>query len=810
MTKYLCIHGHFYQPPRENPWLEVVEKQDSASPYHDWNERITAEAYAPNARSRILDDQGWITKIVNNYGRLSFNFGPTLLNWIEENKPEVHEALLQADRKSRERFDGHGSALAQPYNHIIMPLASSRDKYTQIEWGIEDFRSRFDREPEGMWLPETAVDLETLRIMTEFGIKFTLLAPHQIRNIRNGGEETWHEVTPEELDTTHPYEVELPGKSSIVVFPYDGRLSNAVAFEGLLEDGDRFARKLINAFPEDPEKDTLVHIATDGETYGHHHKHGDMALAYALSEIEKHESVNLTNYGSFLEKHTPQQEALIEEETSWSCAHGIERWRDDCGCSTGGEEGWNQQWRKPLREGLDQLREKLDPLFEQSAKQFFSDPWEARNRYISVVLDRSPDSISNFFSKQGANDIPEEQKTKALKLLELQRNRMLMYTSCGWFFADVSDIGTIQILRYCDRAMQLAEDLFEEDFRTELLSKLEEGRSNVERFDNAREVYEYFVTPARVEKERVAAHYAILSLFEGFEEQEDIYSYGVNLNPSTLQISQLGDAKLTMGEVEVLSKVTGDKGQFEFGTIYFGEQNLSAGVRSTNEGEDLEICARAVLPPFEQGDLPNAQHGLGEKFGPLNYSLTTLFRDDQRRVLNSIIEERLEGVENEYERIYEDHLPLMRYLVEHDVKLPYVFQNTAEFTLNTELRTSLSGPALDLEKARELVEQIRKLGLEFQDGHLEYEIRERLKDLSKRLRANPRDRALLETILDLLAFVDSIPLEVDTRDIQNTYYEVAGRISEELRSNQELEEPERPEWVQTFLSLGEELKVRIP
>ena len=363
-NKFICIHGHFYQPPRENAWLEVIEVQDSAHPYHDWNERITAECYEPNSTSRILDEDQVIRDIINNYSKISFNFGPTLLSWMEVYAKETYLAILEADKESIRRFGGHGSAMAQVYNHMIMPLSNARDKETQVIWGIRDFESRFGRRPEGMWLAETAVDIETLEALAANDIQFTVLAPRQAKATRKIGEANWVEVNERSVDTKRAYRYNLPSGKFINLFFYDGDISQGIAFNGLLNDGKRFAENLLSAIDQHTDESQLVHVATDGETYGHHHKHGDMALAFCLDYIEKDERVTLTNYSQFLSLAPPVYEAQIIENSSWSCVHGIERWRSDCGCSSGGREGWTQQWRKPLRDSLDWLRDAAAEVFE--------------------------------------------------------------------------------------------------------------------------------------------------------------------------------------------------------------------------------------------------------------------------------------------------------------------------------------------------------------------------------------------------------------------------------------------------------------
>ncbi|MCZ6514447.1 MAG: DUF3536 domain-containing protein, partial [Acidobacteria bacterium] len=490
MERYLCIHGHFYQPPRENPWLETVELQDSAYPYHDWNERITAECYAANASSRILDEKRRIVKITNNYSRMSFNFGPTLLSWLAAFSPQTYQAILDADRESRELFSGHGSALAQSYNHTILPLSNRRDKYTQILWGLRDFEYRFGRKPEGMWLPETAVDLETLDILAELGVRFTLLAPHQARRTRPLGGRAWKDVSGGQIDPTRPYELRLPSGRTIRIFFYDGPISRAVAFEKLLANGERYAERLLGAFSDQRDWPQMVHIATDGETYGHHHRYGDMALSYALNHIESNQLAKLTNYAEYLERHPPSQTAEIFENSSWSCSHGVERWRSDCGCSSGTNPQWHQRWRGPLRQALDWLRDTLAAGYESRAGELVKDPWAARDDYIDVVLDRSPENIHQFMDRHAAGAWGAAEKTTVLKLLELQRHTLLMYTSCGWFFDELSGIETKQVLQYAGRAIQLGQELIGNSYETDFLEKLEQAPSNIPEHQNGAHIYE--------------------------------------------------------------------------------------------------------------------------------------------------------------------------------------------------------------------------------------------------------------------------------------------------------------------------------
>ncbi|MCX6572828.1 MAG: DUF3536 domain-containing protein, partial [Candidatus Aminicenantes bacterium] len=437
MSRFICIHGHFYQPPRANAWLEEIEVQDSAAPYHDWNERVSAECYAPNSAARILGARDRIVDIVNNYASISFDAGPTLLSWLERANPEVYRAILEADRTARDRFHGHGTAMAQAYNHIIMPLATSRDKRTQILWGIRDFESRFGRRPEGMWLPETAVDLESLDIMAEHGILYTVLAPHQAAEVRELGGGAWTDVGGGRVDPKRPYLCRLPSGRTIALFFYDGPISHDLAFGDVLRNGVKFAERLVAAFSGAGGRAELVHIATDGESYGHHHRFGEMALAYALHHIEKNGLAEVTVYGDYLERFSPTDEIRIVENTSWSCGHGVERWRSDCGDCSGMQPAWNQKWRAPLREAMIWLGDRAAEVFEAGLGAYAPDPWAVRDDYIRLILDRSPGSVEAFFADHIRRPLSPTDKVRVLKLLELARHAMLIFTSDGWFFDDI-------------------------------------------------------------------------------------------------------------------------------------------------------------------------------------------------------------------------------------------------------------------------------------------------------------------------------------------------------------------------------------
>ncbi len=491
LDQFVCIHGHFYQPPRENPWTGKIDRQPTAEPFHDWNERVCAECYEPNTRSVILGPNGKAEQVVNNYAHMSFNFGPTLLRWLQEGSPDTYKKILRADRLSRKRFGGHGAAIAQAYHHSILPLANRRDKVTEVHWGIRDFEARFRRKPEGMWLPETAANLETLEILADEGFSFTILSPYQAARVRKPGSTSWVEIARGTVDSRRPYLVQLPSGKSLFVFFYNGEIARGVAFQGLLSNGAGFASRFGESLDE-TYSPQLAHIATDGESYGHHHKFGDMALAYALRAIEASPSLSLTVYGEFLEKVPNPWQAEILENSSWSCAHGVERWRSDCGCQTGAPEGWNQKWRTPLREGLNSLRDAAAALFELEGRKWLKDPWAARDDYIEVLLSSSAAVRRRFLSKWARKSrLTADEKMQIFGLLESQRYALMMFTSCGWFFNDISGIETIQILSYAARLIELCRELFDIDLEPGFLERLDEAKSNDPDQGTGRKIYQH-------------------------------------------------------------------------------------------------------------------------------------------------------------------------------------------------------------------------------------------------------------------------------------------------------------------------------
>jgi alpha-amylase/alpha-mannosidase (GH57 family) len=681
----IVIHGHFYQPPRENPWLEVVEVQDSAAPYHDWNERITAQCYAPNTAARRVDGANRILDIVDNFERISFNLGPTLLAWLERRAPGVARAIVEADRASMAAHGGHGNALAQVYNHQIMPLASRADKVTQVRWGLEDFRRRFGREAEGMWLPETAVDDETLEVLAEAGVRFTILAPGQAWRVRPLAGGDWDEVN-HAIDPSRPYLWRGPRDLALALFFYDGPISRAVAFEGLLESGERFAARLRAAFSEARDWPQLVHCATDGESYGHHSRFGEMALAAALEQLARDDAIEITNYGAFLASHPPTHEVQVHPNTSWSCAHGVERWRADCGCRVRAD--WHQRWRAPLREALDWLRDLVDPFYETRAAVHLRDPWAARDDYVGVVLDRHPETLETFLAAHARGPLDAGARLETRRLLELQRNRLLMYTSCGWFFDEISGIEPVQVLRYAAMVLQYLRDLGGGHQEPEFEKRLAAAPSNVPAYGDGGEVYRRLVAPTVVDLRRVVAHYAITGLFEEHPEDAAIYAYRVLRLDETRQVS--GGTSLRIGHVRAQSEVTGETREAMYALLHFGGHDFTCALRAWEGQAAYDDMKDDLVRRYQHYSLADMVRGLDEHFPGEAFALPHLFLEERRRVLAQVIASVLERHEETYRAIWMENRKLIRYLRQADAPIPDALAIVARHVLEQETLTELA------------------------------------------------------------------------------------------------------------------------
>lgn len=805
-TRFLCVHSHFYQPPRENPWLEEIELQDSAYPYHDWNERITAECYATNLRARILDNSDRIVRIVNNYAHISFNFGPTLLSWAKDHAVDIYNGILEADRQSLKRFSGHGSAIAQAYNHMILPLSDRLDKETQIRWGIVDFEARFKRKPEGLWLPETAVDTESLELLAENGILFTILAPRQAGAFRKIGDQQWTDASGSKIDPSRAYRCPLPSGRSINLFFYDGPVSQAVAFEKLLENGEKFASRLVGAFSDSRTWPQLMHIATDGETYGHHHRFGEMALAYALDVIESRGLARITNYSEFLDMFPPEYEARIIDNTSWSCIHGVERWRSNCGCNSG-RAGFSQHWRAPLRASLDWLRDKARLIYEEVGTPLLKDIRSARNDYISVVLDRSPETRRAFGAKHFRRELTATEEVIVWKLLEIQRHAMLMYTSCGWFFDELSGIETVQVIEYAGRVVQLAEQVQPELLEKTFLEKLSLAISNIPEQVDGAHIYRRYASPAIVDLQKVAAHYAISSLFVPYSPQAVIFSYSVQRLDYHMRAA--GKLRMALGKALFTSRITQGSAALTFWTIHFGGHNVVAGVRAFDSDSSYHALAHDILDSFSRIEIPEVVRLLDRGFGEGIYTLKSLFRDEQRRILQLILSSGLAEAEVAYLHLYENHAALMRFMSAEGSAIPGELRTTIEFALNTFLRRACEAEELDAPRIRELLRDAHMYHVHLDQTTIEFALRNHLERLGAKLAADPGSLVTLERLEQALLLAQRMPFPVTLRTVQNRIYDIYTRLYPKYVRKAARGDAPTKVWVQKFRDVASALSILV-
>jgi alpha-amylase/alpha-mannosidase (GH57 family) len=798
MKKFICVHGHFYQPPRENPWLETIEIQRSAAPFHDWNDRIAAECYAPNRAARLLDSKGKIITLIDNYRHISFNFGPTLLLWLEREDPATYAAILAADAASLQLHNGHGAAIAQAWGHIILPLANQRDKMTQIRWGITDFSTRFARPPEGMWLPEAAVDIESLELMAAAGIRFTILSPFQAHRVRGLTETPWQQVDNGTIDTRHPYLCRLPSGRAMALFFYDGALARAVAFGGLLNSGDAFAAAL-KAGIHPAKSAQLVHLATDGESYGHHHKFGEMALARAIDHIHTDTSAQLTVYGAFLAAHPPQMEVEILPLSSWSCAHGVERWRSDCGCHIGTDPAWNQKWRAPLRDAFDHLRDTLIPLFESFASKIFSDPWATRDAYIEVILDRSTAHVKNFLAKAAKHELTPHQEQRGLELLEMQHHTMQMYTSCGWFFDEVSGIETVQLLTYAARAIDLARTACAVDLEESFCEMLRLVPSNLPRWRNAEAIYREIVIPQRIDLRQIAANYVIAVLLGG-HPAEEFYCY-------TLQCEHLRQSNghrlhLVSGRVQLRSKITWEEKDFAFAALHFGDLEVLAGVQDYDPAAELDSDA-IFHRLLDQVDLQGAAVELKHLFGAHLYSLTDLFIDERQKTVNQIISAKVTKILEEFRHIYRDHLGLLSFLHENSLPVPAPLSAAAEQLLNEEILLSLRSDEAFTGQIREKVESAKAFDLKLDRSSLAYAASRRSRALLLALATAPDDQQRLAQAINDLDELLTLPWPIDLWQAQNIYFDIRHQAVPAKLAMVKKKDVVAAKWLQQFEQLGD-------
>ena len=687
---YVTVHGHFYQPPRENPYLDAVERQAGAAPFHDWNERIHHECYRPNAFARVVDEWGDVVGIVNNYEYLSFNIGATLMSWLERYDVEVYQRILEADRHSCDRLNGHGNAIAQVYNHIIMPLANERDKHTQIRWGKEDFKSRFKRDPEGMWLAEAAVDYATIAALIAEKIRFIVLAPSQALRCRNlanqdEGMGEWYEVGGSQIDATRPYRCFLPGGDRnceyIDIFFYDGPISRDMGFNDDLYSADRLSGRIGQAVRGDHRSSQLISVATDGETFGHHKKGTEKTLAYAFLNEFPDRNWTVTNYAHYLSINPPTWEVELKPITAWSCAHGVDRWQDDCGC--GGEGGvWHQKWRKPLRESLDWLREQLIEVYEETGKLFFRDPWLVRDEYIQVMRDRSIANVSRFLNRHQSHKLTLLEQVDALRLLEMQRHALLMYTSCGWFFEEISRPEGTQILRYAARALELAGDVAGVQLEKAFVKRLTQAPSNVESYKHGAEIYRQLVLTAQIGFRQVAAQYAISSLFGDRTSNRSVQRiYCYTAHQLDYQVQRMGSLTLAVGQLRLVSDITWESQHLAFAVLHLGGWDFHCCIQPFTGRRNYSQLKDKVFGSLEQASAAQTILAINQVFGDQTFSLQNLFAEERHRIMELLSHETLTRLDQLYTQVYRDNYGVLMAFHRDELDVPQELQVAAEIAL---------------------------------------------------------------------------------------------------------------------------------
>ncbi len=773
--KYLCIHGHFYQPPRENAWLEEIEAQDSAAPFHDWNARITAECYGPNALARVLNAKGELTDLLDNYARISFNFGPTLLSWMQDYAPDVYQAVLASDKQSQKLYSGHGSAIAQVYNHMILPLANARDKETQVKWGLADFKARFKRDPEAMWLAETACDTDTLEVLAAHGMKYVILAPGQCARVRKIGEKNWTDTSGARVDPKRAYVCNLPSGKQIALFFYDGPVSQGIAFSDTLKSGENFARRLLSTYTKSDEPQ-LMHIATDGETYGHHQKFADMALAYCLKYVQALPDVQLTVYGEFLEKFPPQYEAQIYENSSWSCAHGVERWRADCGCNSGGHPGWHQKWRAPLRKALDFIRDEMAKDFDTKGREYFKDPWSARNDYIDLVLDRSLNAQHVFFMKH-ATEKAWNDRSGALMLLEMQRNAMLMYTSCGWFFDEISGLETVQILQYAARALELKRKTGGYDVEPEFVRMLEAAPSNIKDLKNGAVVYERFVKPSAMPATKVALQQVLQDL--PGDQPDPKGAYMCEVSDYSCERLHHNGGHLCVGQMKLKNRITLEEKDIVFAVCQSHDTRLSCGASQAREINRADVF-KTLKETVESSGFDAVHDKINELFADI-YPFTSLFKDAQRRVIDQVLGAISCQTGQEFTRIFEMQYPAVRGLKYIGAPLPAAFMTVAQFVLTADLKAELERDPVDINALEELMDDVRTLGLQIDQKQVNAAAEERLMEYARSFNRNPSDLNAAVKAVEFLNYMDIFGFLPDTAPAQLLVFQGLNRLPAQQR-----------------------------
>lgn len=778
MTKYLTIHGHFYQPPRENPYLEKIEAQESAYPYHDWNERINDECYRPNTCSRVLDGEGKIIDIVNNYEYLSFNIGPTLMQWLEANDRDTYQKIVEADKISCKKHNGHGNAIAQVYSHIIMPLASNRDKITQIKWGIEDFKRHFGRDPEGMWLAETAINFETVIALIDNGIKYTILSPFQAEKVRNLFSNVWLDVSEGTIDPTQPYRVYVNDERTkfLDVFFYDAPISTAVSFEHLLKDANSFMERLATAAGPNEGRPTLVHVSTDGESYGHHEPFGDMCLAYFYKYLAPKYGFKILNYAQFLELYPPVSEVVLKagtnnEGTAWSCSHGVGRWKEDCGCSTGARANWNQKWRAPLRDGLNFLRDKFWNLYVTGAKDAFKNLEKARNDYYLLISGKYSEEY--YFNKHLKKNSKAD-KNELLKLLEIQRYSQLMFTSCGWFFADISGIETVQIIKYANIAMKYASAFTEEDLERMFLKYMHHAHSNKGHDYHGYIIYNKWIKPYELDVYKAVNQFMIEG--ELFHELKPRMMYLYRITPEQIIKHICDDIRYIFVSLTTEHQLTRDKK--DLSAVIIGEQDEFKVMITDNSMLDLQN----IYEEFKLLKSKNRKEKFLHKTFPIRKSMQDLNFEESSSIMEFLWEKKYSNLIHSLDGIFKTFEELIKSTITMGGYLPPEIKSILEMVFSAKYNESIQQMDInkdtDISDVFEIIDMSRKLNLHINKDRAKKYLENMLIYLMKKITGSfMKDD--VEAIINFLAVLDKLDIQINKTVPENIAFDLYHEIKRE-------------------------------
>jgi len=783
-TTALVIHGHFYQPPRENPWTDDIEHQPGAHPFPNWNERIHNECYRPNAFARIVDNYGRVERIVNNYSLINFNFGATLLAWLERFHAPTYARIIEADRASVLRGGGHGNAIAQGYHHSILPLCNERDRRIEIRWGLADFRHRFGREPESLWLPETACNDATLGALIDEGMKYVILSPFQAERVRPAGSEVWLSVIDGQLDTGVAYRYTHRDGSgrSLAVFFYDGQLAKAIAFDGALASShmllDRFERSARSSSSSSGgDSGRIVQVATDGESYGHHFKFGDRCLAYGLEVEAEERGFWVTNYGEFLAANEPEMEVEIKadaegEGTAWSCAHGVGRWARDCSCHASAPEGWNQKWREPLRDALNYVRDEAALAFAEQGGELFRDPWRTRDAYIELLIDPKNDRVA-FLTRQAGRVLDEVKQRRALTLLELQRSSLLMFTSCGWFFNDISGIETVQVMKYAARAMDFMGELGLPSPRAGFLERLAEAHSNLKKHGNGADIFRALVEPARVSPQRIAASLAISSLVDKSEQDGEIARHTFTL--SDFRQEQHGRLALATGRLELETIATGKHLDFVIAAIHFGDVDFYCALKDFAGEADFIEATETLWSQFRTGSVPSLLRLMEEEFGQYDFGLEHLLPEGRQRIYEIVFGRMVGRFSEQYEYLYEENRRNIEMLQQAGFHLPEELRAAAEFTITRRLEREMDNfeqhnNPVALREALRIAGEVARLGYRLDRTSMRRKF-ENLIVGTVRAALNEPELDHHETALSLIMLANKLSLHANLDRAQEIVYE---------------------------------------